>query len=925
MHRSLSFAAVAALMALTLAACSKDEAAALADAKARIEKRDAAGAEIELKNVLQKYPNSGEARYLLGKQLFERGDVSSALIELERAAEAKFDDNQVVPLMAQALVVSGKHRKVIEEMSSRQLSKPEAQAELLTTIASAHAREGNVAMASDAIEQALKAAPKAEVALLAKAKLLAAKGDAEGAAAGVEALLAVHPKSDEGWALKGDLLMRKPDEQANAMAAYRKALESRPSQVHSRAALVALQMSRGELDAAGKDLEEMRKHAPRHFSTSFLDAQMATQKKDLPRARSIYQAMLKSAPDHLLLLISAAEVELRLNALAEAELLSSKAVSLAPTNVAARRVLGQTLVRRGLPEKAVQALSPVVQRQDAPPDMVALAAQAYMMSGNSREADALYARLSKQKLTDPRLRTIVATATLGRSSPEAMLTELQSISAADTGVSADLAIVNARIQAKQWDAALKAIEAIERKQADKPLPFLLRAQVLAQKQDLPGARQALEAALAKDPSYLPAVSALAALDLTEKQPEAAKQRFKTLLERDPKNTTAMLALAELAQRTQAPPSEVLGHLQKAVDTDPQAPAPRFALIDYHHSRGDLRAAQAAANAAVSALPENIEMLERLARVQLRAGETDQALSSFGKIATLQPKAVAGHLGQAQAHLASSNFAQAQRSLERVLEREPNHLEAKVMQVTLLVGQKRFKEAQDAARALQAERKDEAIGYMLEAEVEGAQGRWDQAVPALRTAASKPVTGGAQMRLHFALNRAGKVAEAEAHAEDWLKKHPRDVAMLFYLGDFAQSNGRTDLAERRYRQLIDIAPNHALAMNNLAMLLLQQKKPGALPLIDKALTLLPDSPPLLDTQAQAYAAAGQVDKAIDAQNKAVQLAPRSAAFRLTLAKLYVSADKPRDARRVLTQMADEGLKMRDAEREELRTMLASLPR
>lgn len=918
-------AAIVVLAGFSLAGCSKDEAGMIADAKARLEKRDAAGAEIELKNLLQKHPKSGEARFLLGQTMLRRGDAAGALIELERAFEARFDDNQVVPLLAQALAITGKTRRVIDEFADRKLSRPEAQAQLLATVASAHAREGDVPRATLAIEAALKAAPTAEVALLAQAKLAAAKGDAASAMAGVDTLLAQHPKSDEGWALKGDLLLRTPNGLAGATEAYRKALDAKPDQVHSRAALTALMMTQGDLTAAGKELEVLRKSAPKHFSTSFLDAQLATLQRDLPRARSIYQTMLKAAPDHPLLLASAAEVELRLNALAQAEALAAKAMSLTPNHVGARRVLAQTLLRKGQSAKAAVVLGPVAERPDAPPDILALAAQAQMMNGNSREAEVLYGRLARLKPTDPRLRTIVATSGFNKASPEAIIGELQAISADDSGITADLAIVNARMRAKQFDEALKAVEAIRKKQPDKALALQLKAQVLAMKNDVAGARQALTEALDKEPTYLPAVTALAGLDLAEKKPEAAKQRFKTLLERDPKNTSAMLALADLAQRTNAPSSEVVGHLQNAVDTNPQDATARLALIDHHVARGDLRAALAAAGAAVAALPDSVEMLDRQARIQLRMGEADQALSSFGKITTLQPKSVAGHLGQAQAHLGMNNFPQAQRALERVLERDPQHLEARVMQVSVLVGLKRWKEATDAARAMQAERRNEAVGYLLEAEVEGAQGRWDQAVPALKAAAAKPVTGGAQMRLHYALLKSGKAGEADAFAADWMKKHPKDVGMMFYLGDAAQAAGQKEQAERRYRDLLEIAPDHALAMNNLAMLLVIQKKPGALPLVDKALVLMPDSPPLLDTRAHALAANGQFDQAIEVQNRVVQLAPRSAQFRLALAQLYKDAGKARAARDELTKLADASLPMNDAQRQELRTMLASLQR
>lgn len=921
----LASAALLLLVSLSLAGCTRNEATSLADAKARIEKRDAAGAEIELKNLLQKFPKSGEARYLLADQMAQRGDMAGALIEVERARELRFDENKVLPLLARALVVTGKTRRVVEELADRKLSNAQAMAELQSTVASAFAREGELKRAGQAIDLALQAAPDAEVALLAKAKLTAVQGDAAGALAATEALLAKHPKSDEGWALKADLLLRSPGGQPAAMAAYRQALEALPEQVHARAALVALQLSRGELDAAAKDLEALRKAAPRHFSTSFLDAQMAVARRDYPRARTIYQAMLKTAPDHPLLLISAAENELRLNALGQAESLASKAMSLVPGDLSARRVLSQVLLRKGQPAKAIVVLSPLVDRTDTPADVLALSAQANLMNGNNRIAEDLYKRLAKLKPADARLRTIIATSGFNHSSPEAVVSELQAIAADDKGISADLALVSARIQAKQWDAALKAIAAIEAKQPDKALAPQLKAQVLARNNDLPGARQALEDALRKEPGYMPAITALAALDLSEKKPDLAKKRFQDLLESQPKNAPALLALADLAQRTQAPRAEVMGYLQRAIQADPQDTSAHLAMIDLQTSRGDLRGALTTANAAVAALPDNIDMLERLAKVQLRLGEVDQALASFGKITTLNPKAAAGFMGQAQAQLATGNLSQAQRSIDRVLEREPQNLEAQAVQVAIHLAQKNPKAALVVARTVQANRKTEAIGWQLEADIESSQGHWDLAAAALRQALTKTGAGVTPIKLHYALVKAGKVAEAETFTDGWLKNHPRDTQVLFYLGDSAQAAGRSDLAERRYRELLAVSPDHALALNNLAMLLLNQKKPGAMELIDRAVAVLPDNPALLDTQAEALLAAGEQDKALEVQGQAAALAPRSAALRLKLARMQLAAGNKQAAKSELNSMADASLQMDEGQRAELKRMLASLAR
>jgi len=133
------------------------------------------------------------------------------------------------------------------------------------------------------------------------------------------------------------------------------------------------------------------------------------------------------------------------------------------------------------------------------------------MNGDRRAADALYSRLAGLKPADPRLRTMVASAGLGKPGSDAAFAELQAIARDDKGVSADLEIIQGRLRAGEFDAALKAVEALRRKQPDQALADHLRAQVLARKNDLAGARQALENGLRMDPRYMPAVLGLAAL------------------------------------------------------------------------------------------------------------------------------------------------------------------------------------------------------------------------------------------------------------------------------------------------------------------------------------------------------------------------------------------------------------------------------
>ena len=135
-----------------------------------------------------------------------------------------------------------------------------------------------------------------------------------------------------------------------------------------------------------------------------------------------------------------------------------------------------------------------------------------------------------------------------------------------------------------------------------------------------------------DPSYFAAAASLAALDMADKKPDEARKRFENLLAANPKNGQALLALAELAAARGASTAEVAGLLNKAIEANPTEVAPRLLLIELYLGAKDAKQATAVAQNAVTALPNSPELLDALGRAQLQAGETNQAIATFGKLA-----------------------------------------------------------------------------------------------------------------------------------------------------------------------------------------------------------------------------------------------------------------------------------------------------
>ena len=98
-------------------------------------------------------------------------------------------------------------------------------------------------------------------------------------------------------------------------------------------------------------------------------------------------------------------------------------------------------------------------------------------------------------------------------------------------------------------------------------------------------------------------------------------------------------------------------------------------------------------------------------------------------------------------------------------------------------------------------------------------------------------------LHKTLLASQNNGEADKTANEWLKAHPKDVAFRLYLGESATIRKDYPSAAKYYRSALDLQPENARALNNLAWVLGQMKSPQAIEYAEKANKLAPNQPAL----------------------------------------------------------------------------------
>jgi cellulose synthase operon protein C len=895
-----------ASLLILLAGCRGDsEADLIAKAKAELSQHDHAAATIHLKNALDRNPASAEARLLLGRTLLATGDSANALIELRKAMDAKASEDEVVPEIARALLAQGKAPKLVGEFGGKTLSAPAANASLRTLVATAQASQGKAEAARRSVAQALQSQAGYAPALVLNARLDASSGQIEPALRQLDEVLANEPGHGVAGLLKADILWQVKGDADGAMALYQQVRAAHPQSLAAHLAVVRLRLQKNQLAAAHTDFAVLQKLAPKHPDTLFLQAQLALADKDFKGSREISERLLSAAPHNVHVLLLAGAAEMGMDQLTQAAGLFDRALKVAPGLVPARQMLAQALMKSGQPDKALDVLQPAVDAATADARSLAMAGEAWLMTGDSRRAEALFQRALKVQPDDAGLRTGMAMAQLAGSDGGAAEAKLEAIAQVDSSSRADLALISARLRQNDLPGALKAVAALERKQADQPLPLVLRGRVQLLQGDSAAARASLDQALVRQPGFLPAVSMLAELDVADHKPTSARQRFETLIKADPQNMAARLALVRLDRRLGAPDAALVAQLRRAVLAKPSDPAPHVMLVEQLLASGDGPGAQAAAQDAAAALPNDLAVMDALGRAQLAVGDSQRAVNTFTRLAAQQPKNPLHLVHLADARIAAQDTAAAAQALRQALQIQPDHLLAQRGLALLALRDKRPNEALAIARGLQQRLPRDAVGFALEGEVEARGGHWPAAAAAIARALERQPHSELAVQQHAYLTRAGLTAEAERMSAAWQKAHPEDGAFLYHLGNAAFAAHDWPTAEARYRAVLKLQPRHAAATNNIAWILATQHRDGAVAMAEQALAILPDRPAMLDTLALAQESEGQLAKAVNTQKRAVELSPRDPSLQLRLARLQIKKGDTSDARELLEALSHLG--------------------
>lgn len=887
-----------------LSACGKSPDEHLQEAQKLISQSNHKSAILELKSILQKQPDNTEVRLLLGRANFQTGAFQDAEKELTMARNQGATAEQVLPLLAKTLLRLGKFKEVIDLAVPASGVGSHALAVLHTARSEALISTDRRPEAEAALSSAMQLEPKLPDLILLQAKIALADKKQDRAAQFIDDLLLVDPKSTEALYIKAALsqFYGRPDD---AVELYKQILVNDPSEYRAHLSIASIQLLKGNVDGAEQAIQAAEKVAGNAVMVKYTRGMFELQRGNLGKASSYLLDVLKSAPNHIPTILAYAQASYRLGHYSQSTKNAGIVLGADPGNLGAARILASSQIKLGDVEGALKTIEPLLAKYPNDARLQALAGDAYLRTENYNKAMVHLDRAAALEPDNSAIKIRLATSHMGIGNSSIALAELEDASRIDAkSGQADLALVLLKLNAKEYDQAIQAISNLEKKLPKNPLTLNMRAVALLGKKDLPGARKALEEALAIQPTFVSAAINLARMDVQDHKHEAARNRFISVLAADKNNVTAMLALAELAS-AEKKDKEFVDWLTKAINTAPKTTPAYHALVHHYLANNNNTQALALARRAADADADNTTALELLGNTQLAIGNKDAAIATYTRITQKAPQSPSALLKLGLAEIADNRLDTARETLTRALKLKSGFLGAQDAMMRLELLDKKPGAALQIARNIQIMQPDSPIGYSREADILLSQGKYSQAVRGYERSLAKAANTDIMIKLNSAMRKLGDTKTADQRLSTWLNQNPKDqMARDFAAVVYTQSNRNREAIEH-YLESLRLNPSNALALNNLACLYQSEKDPRALATAEQAVKLAPNNPIFEDTLAWILLEQGQTPRALDLFRKAIKKAPNLGSLRYHYAVGLAKSGDKESARKELEQAINSG--------------------
>lgn len=836
------------LVAATLSACGgKTKEELYAEAVMELEKGNANGAIVLLKNAVEKDQNYFDARFKLAKAYLEVGKFEQAEKELQKALRQYPSRPEIKLDLAKLYNAQAKPDLSIPEAQAYLSAQP-GSAEGLEVLGLGYALKKMYPEAEKHLKESLQSEPARTSAMLQLAKVyLATNREQEGIGL-LETIVQKDPKNTKAYYLAATYESYRGNSE-KALEYYQKIVAAAPDDANAAFRIGMMHLGRGEVDKAeriadgliGKDTKRPEGHqlkgivlyTKKNYEQAITELQSVVKtrqnagayfylglshynRNELEIALSQFRKVLDLNPNHLQARLMSATVLFQQKRIDDAITEAKRVIDLDDRNAYAHNILGSAYIAKGMTDEAVKELNRAIELE---PKLVS----AHVKKGIVNLAQ------GKRAQGEEELETAV------RVAPDVL--------------NSRYLLASYYMRQNKQARALEILKGgLKGGKQDAPLYNIMAAAAFAGKREQDGL-SFLQKAREVDQTYLPATFNLASYYISKKDNGRAVGLFNEILKREPANLKALVGLGAIRE-SEGNAKEALAYYTKAKDS--KDPVGYLTLASYHLRRKEPARALAVADEGLKASAGNAELLELKGGLLAADKKYSEALAVYDELEKAAPA------------------------------------RALPLKINALVASKNISKAVEQAQKLVDARPKSAAGHLVIASIHESQKDYSRAMEAVqRGLAVEPGNVQAAMVLGGLHEKQKDYSRALTVYEGILRKNPKSVPVLFAKGGALNQSGKKNEAAAVYRTVLRLSPNYVPALNNLSYLAAEGfgSKAEALKLAAKASSLQPQNGAVLDTYGYALLKNGKKVEAVKVLEKAVSLLPNNPSVHYHLALAY----------------------------------------
>lgn len=853
---------------------------------------------IQLKNLLQADPDHAEARLLLGENYLAQAKYLAAELELRRALAQGGPLARIATPLARVLLAQGKNEALIAAIPADRMP-PHAEAWGLR----GHALLAQKMLheATAAYDRALALDSNAAEANLGKAHLAVQAGDLAQSRHLLERVVGQHPKFAQAWSLLGDI--ERHDKRAEvAETAYTHAIDNRPLHRQDLLNRALVRIFLGRYAAAAEDIKQLQTLEPENAGVNYALAVLAFQRQDYREAEQALQRSLTAAPNNMPAIYYYGLTSYLLNKPETAEIYLTRFLKSNPGEPESSVLLGDIYLSKGDAEAAEKVVKRALLQTQSEPKLLNLMADIMLARGAPAESNSYLRQLTELNPEEVRgymkLGLGLALAGDARQSHQ-VLDGIETQSPEQQLRIEILGVIN-DLQAQELDNAITSAERLLEKAPMNTVLWQLKAVAHLGKGDETGASEAYGQALEAVPGDPSVSHNLARLALRAGAPEKARLLYEAVLKQQPGHGRTLLALAQL-ETASGDLGKAQEWLELAAKTHPDALEPKLALANF-----SLRTGQPSrALALLSGLDNTPAVLALVGESRLLMGDNGSARSAFEKLIQAEPGSAQAHYLIAKAEGALGRTKQVQDALSKALELDPQHVLARIALTRHLLLTKQSTEAEKQLAQLSQAYPHNPEVLTLKGWLARSKERPQEAIEAFQEALAAAPSSRFALNLAGAQKQAGRPQDAIETLRNWLAIAAQDVQVLFTLASLYVQQEREAEAIAAFANVVELAPDHLWALNNLAWLLKAKEPTRALAYAQQALERAPEWPAILDTLGMILIEQGRAEEAVRHLSRASKKAPEDRVIRFHLAQGVALDGEPDKALALLkTLLADD---------------------